>query len=246
MKKIMLLLTAAAFAATSCQQAGKNTSIVNADSVRHSMNMSPFSAGSFAGYFADTIPCADCAGIVMRLSLKSDSTFIMEQEYVGARDTSHRLFYQLGNYTIVDSTLRLSETTEGPHQFKITGPGELSILDNEGAIINNTRLKYTIHRQSVVFAPKGSILVHGMYRYMADAAVLHVCSMDKDFPVGASAVSKQMQEAYGKLRKAGNEPVFAELEGSFEQGPSGEEGKTAELFVVKKFIRFTPGEKCRE
>lgn len=227
-----------------CNSTPQPTAVKN-DSVLHEAAMSPFTNRNLAGYFADTIPCADCPGIVMRLDLKNDSSFILEQEYLGRKDSS-RLFYQLGNWTVVDSILHLSEITEGPKQFKILQPDEIRILDNEGAIITDTRLNYALHRQPGSFTAKKDILVHGMFALTANGALLKICSLEKDFPVTFAAAMQNMQAQYRKLKKADGERIFTEVEGSFENQPSKEAGKTTEVFAIKKFIRFTPGEKCRE
>lgn len=236
-----LLFTLCCLGALACNNsATPGTAAANPDSVQHAAALSPFSTGNFAGYFADTIPCADCAGIVTHLDLKKDSSFIMEQEYLGAKDTAHRFIYQLGSWTVVDSTLRLSEVTEGPRQFTINHQGELGILDNEGAVITNTALKYTLRRQTGSFRAQKSILVHGLFTLAGEAASLHVCSMDKDFAAVLTPAAKNMEAAYKALKNGA--PVFTEVEGNFEDQPDAN-GKA--VFSVTRFIRFTPGEKCK-
>ncbi len=248
MKKASIILSAilGLYGLPGCgsQPSGNNSH--KTDSVAHATALSPFSSSQLAGYFADTIPCADCAGIVTRLQLNKDSSFILEQEYVGAKDPAASVFYQLGSWTVVDSILRLAETTEGPRQFKIVAPGELKILDNEGSIITGTKLNYSLHRQQTAFTPKKNIPVRGMFVYYADAALLRICALGKDLPLYFTPATKSMETAYSALKKANQERVMAEVEGRFENKPSADGNKTEETFVVEKFIRFLPGEKCKE
>lgn len=217
----------------------------HADSVRHAAALTPFFNSQLAGYFADTIPCADCAGIVTRLELKKDSCFILEQEYVGAKDSAAAVFYQLGEWTVVDSILRLSEITEGPRQFKIMQPDELKILDNEGAIITGTKLNYSLHRQSTAFQPKKNIPVRGMFAHTANSASrIKICPLGRDFPVVLAPAAQNMQAQYNTLKKTDKERILAEVEGRFENRPQG--NATGDVFVIEKFNRFLPGEKCKE
>ncbi|MDR6342715.1 copper homeostasis protein (lipoprotein) [Filimonas zeae] len=234
---MLFLAIASLFAATSCTN-NTNKNAEKKDSV--AKIVSPFTGKQLDGLFADTLPCADCAGIITVLDLNADSTFTLEQEYTGVK--GEHIFYQLGKWSAVDSILTLNEITEGPRQYKIINGDQLSTLDNEGAIITGTKLNYVLHRQPGKFAPKKDIALRGMLTYTPDSAHIKVCGWAKEYAVtftpGAAAALKT---TFQGLKLKTGERVLAEMEGKFILQP----GATKESFSVEKFVKLLPGEKCK-
>ncbi|MBN9296504.1 MAG: copper resistance protein NlpE N-terminal domain-containing protein [Filimonas sp.] len=243
MKKHTILSLALFAVLLSCQNAADKNK--DKDSLAVTIS-SPFSVKDMSGVYTDTIPCADCAGIVTTLRLRKDSNFIMQQEYVGLKDSSgEHIFYQLGKWSLLDSTLKLNEITEGPRQFKVVNPGELNILDNEGSVITETKLNYTLHKKEMLFIPKKNIPVRGMFMYFADVARIKLCAWGKDFPVALTPASVKMETEYGKIQKADQQRILAEVEGRLEMRPGMEEGKKEETYVIYKFNKFLPADSCK-
>ena len=81
------------------------------------------------GVFSDTIPCADCKGIVTKLFLNKDYTFIKEENYIGAQDTLQHIFYDLGKWQIKDSIISLHDQVEGGNnQYKLLPEGNIQMM----------------------------------------------------------------------------------------------------------------------
>src|SRR3954452_754406 len=125
MKYIILLACLIMYACNSNKETNKE-----ADST--STKSTGFEVQKFAGVFYDTLPCADCPGIVTQLYLKPDNSFIMEQAYLGKS-----VVYDLGKWSVTDSILKLTGS-EGPRQFKVVNFAVIKLLDNEGRMIDDT------------------------------------------------------------------------------------------------------------
>lgn len=242
MKKHTVLALTLCCILLACQNAADKSK--NTDSVAINVS-SPFAAKDLAGVFSDTIPCADCAGIITTLRLRHDSTFVLEQEYVGLKDSGDHVFYQLGKWSLLDSSLKLNDITEGPRQYKVTNTNELTILDNEGSIITGTKLNYTLRKRDMLFIPKKNIPLKGMFMYFADVARLKICAWGKDYPVALTPATIKMEGEYNKLRKTDQQRILADVEGRLEMRQGMEEGKKEETFVIYKFNKFLPGDSCR-
>lgn len=242
-KPTMLFIVAAClFTATYCTN---NTNKTAETKDTPAAVVSPFTGKLLDGLFADTLPCADCSGIITVLDLNADSTFTLEQEYTGVKEGEH-IFYQLGKWSAVDSILTLNEITEGPRQYKIIGTNELVTLDNEGVIITGEKLNYTLHRQQGKFAPKKDIAVRGMVQYAADTTRIKICSWGKEYSINFvnTEAGAAFKSAWEKLKIKAGIRVLAEVEGKFITQPAAT-GKQTESFAISRFIKLVPGEKCK-
>ncbi|BAV09592.1 NlpE-like protein with OB domain [Filimonas lacunae] len=236
----ILLAFACLFTAVSCNnttKTGEKKDTVN-------KVVSPFTGKILDGLFADTLPCADCEGIITVLDLNADSTFTLEQEYLGTKEGGH-ISYQLGKWSAVDSILTLNEITEGNRQYKIVGTNELQTLDNEGVIITGTKVNYTLHRQTGKFAPKKAIQVRGMLAY-SDTSRIKICGWGKEYAVTYTPeAATAIKTAAAKIKSKPGERVLTEAEGKFVTQLGVSSSTPKESFVIEKFVKFLPGEKCR-
>jgi copper homeostasis protein (lipoprotein) len=212
----------------------------NKDSSREAV--SGFASHQFDGLFSDTIPCADCAGIITSLNLEADSTFILEQEYVGLKE-GDRVFYQLGKWSLVDSLLRLNEVTEGPRQFKIVSTEELKMLDNEGGIVTGTNLNFSLHRKKTQFVAKKPVTVRGMAINAGDNSRIKICAWGKDIPLEFTG-NTIWPDAVANVKDKMSARTFAEIEGHFRTIERN--GKPEQLFTAEKVLKLLPEEKCKE
>jgi copper homeostasis protein (lipoprotein) len=238
MRILSVLPISALFLLASCNGGpDKNSS---KDSSREAV--SGFASHQFDGLFSDTIPCADCAGIITSLNLEADSTFILEQEYVGLKE-GDRVFYQLGKWSLVDSLLRLNEVTEGPRQFKIVSTEELKMLDNEGGIVTGTTLNFSLHRKKSPFVAKKPITIRGMAMDAADSSRIKICAWGKDIPLEFTRTTTWPDSVAG-MKDVIRARTFAEIEGHFRTVEKN--GKTEQIFTAEKVLKLLPEEKCKE
>jgi copper homeostasis protein (lipoprotein) len=200
-----------------------------------------FAPALFAGTFADTIPCADCAGIAVTLQLEPDETYIIKQNYlnVNGKDT---VIYDLGKWSITDSILKLSNSTEIPKQYKIENVNKLSMLTSEAEVIKSiSNLSYTLERLLDTSISFSNIPVNGMLSIRKDTMKFYVCALHTSYrtifiPADTMAVQQyKMLTASDTLSK-----LMMYAKGYFERKPYNGE----KFFVVEKFIRFAKNESC--
>lgn len=201
--------------------------------------VSDFASHQFDGVFSDTMPCADCSGIITSLNLEADSTFILEQEYVGLRE-GDRVFYQLGKWSLVDSLLRLSDIAEGPRQFKIVNTNELKMLDNEGGIVTGTNLNFILHRTTTPFKAKKPMTIRGMVQKVNDSLSVKICAWKKVVPLEITTLTQWPDSTAPGLQTG----VLAEIEGYFQIDQAAK--KPVQYFSAGKFLKYLPNEKCKD
>jgi len=196
------------------------------------------------GVYKDTLPCADCAGILTTIQLSNDSTYITEQQYLGKKESD--VFYTLGKWSLTDSIVALSGIKDAPNKYKATLNG-ITQLDKDGKEITGTKLNYTLTRiANKNFKTKNNIPVEGMFVYYADTHLITICATGKTYPATLTKETVKMETDYSSLKKKDKEPLLTHVEGVFEMHSAMEGDKEEETFVIKKFIKFLPGEKCKQ
>ncbi len=84
----------------------------------------------YAGVYLGTIPCADCAGIRLTISIDHDGNFIRTMKYLTDREDDME-FTDRGSSEVDKNHTVL---TLGEDKYRI-GPGTLTVLDPEGNFI---------------------------------------------------------------------------------------------------------------
>ena len=74
-------------------------------------------ATQWVGLYADTLPCADCPGILTQLDLRADSTYVMRDRYL-ERDSIP--YGTSGQWTVSGDMLTLN-TADVPIRWKLEG-----------------------------------------------------------------------------------------------------------------------------
>lgn len=101
------------------------------------------SPGEMTGTYSGVIPCADCEGIKISLSLKDDNTFMMNSEYLGKEATDLQV---VGSYQYDEPSniITLENTSNGPTKFLLED-GKVSMLDqNSNKIEGDLADKYIL------------------------------------------------------------------------------------------------------
>lgn len=100
----------------------------------------------FRGIYYGYLPCKDCAGIKMTLSLKNKKNYLLVTQYAQA---SNREYFEKGKYDwddksgIVTLTARKSSNIQ---KFRIKDEGALIKLTEEGAAMKGSQDDYTLLR----------------------------------------------------------------------------------------------------
>jgi len=193
-----------------------------------------------ASYVGD-LPCADCEAIRYHLDLFEDSSFFLRLSYLG-RDAA---FDDIGRWELAEDgqKLLLWGGHEAHEMFRVVDAGTLRKLDLEGRDIASS-LNYELHRAAAFSPIEPRLLMRGMYRYMADAALFEECLTGRSFPVSMEADSVALERAYLAAQKEPGEPILVSLEGRIAQRPAME-GDAGELSLVpERFVGVWPGEGC--
>lgn len=104
----------------------------------------------FHGVFYGFLPCADCDGLKMTLSLKQNNNYLLVSQY--AKESS-REFYEKGKYTWDEKTGMVVLTPRkeaAKRQFRIADEGTLIQLDSKGALMPGDQESYTLRRSDTV------------------------------------------------------------------------------------------------
>lgn len=197
--------------------------------------------------YSGEIPCADCPGRRMTLTLFTDSTFRLRETYVEARDGKDQTVYDLGRWARAQdqgaNRLRLTGGPEAPRQFLIRGDEALRLLDTAGREIRS-QLHHDLKRLPKVDPVAGPMRLRGMYVYMADAAVFSECQTGKRFPVRFERNHAALERAYLAARHAPGEPLLVTVDGRFAASAAELGAPVREQVVIERFDRIWPGATC--
>ncbi len=148
--------------------------------------------------YTGEIPCADCSGQRLVLTLFPDDTFRLRQTYVGVAGGKDEDRYDLGRWARAQDDgdrLRLKGGIEAPRLFRFVDKDRLRRLDNEGQDIRS-KLNYDLVQQADVDSVAGPMLLRGLYAYMADAATFNECLTGTRYPVSIEAAHIDIERAY--------------------------------------------------
>ncbi len=131
LKKTSYLLMGilAVFSLTACQSDRQTASNNKID--EHSAEY----ALDYQGVYKGTIPCADCSGIQITLTLNKDKTFIHDSVYLEKKN-GH--FVDKGNYQVKDNILTL-KLDPRPLQLRV-GESALFYLNGAGKPVEGYKL----------------------------------------------------------------------------------------------------------
>lgn len=108
-----------------------------------------FDIAVFAGGFAGTLPCADCAGIDTKIELKGDGSYSIDETYQDKKDGNHK---GDGSWTAEEDGKRLrldpNSKSDSDRLFEVVSNDEIRLLDQNGKAIDS-KLNYSLKRVSV-------------------------------------------------------------------------------------------------
>lgn len=197
------------------------------------------------GYYEDTLPCADCPGIVTQLWLRSDSTFILRQHYID-RDTLP--LGTIGQWHVVNGLVTVGLNGDKPDFYKPTAEG-LMLVDEMGQAAPNG-LDLTLDRLADEIQDEiPRMQLTGTFIYMADAKSFKPCGSRFTWPcaggedLGAdegelvgSMNGIELERQYLAVVKTGGEPWTITVECSLGMGPAMEGDGADEYLLIHRVI----------
>jgi uncharacterized lipoprotein NlpE involved in copper resistance len=88
-----------------------------------------------------------------------------------------------------------------------------------------------------------TLVMNGLFTYMADAAQFRDCRSGRSYPVSMEADYLALERAYLGARSEPGAPVFATIEGSILERPAMEGGPRPHV-VVTRLKSIDPGRRC--
>jgi copper homeostasis protein (lipoprotein) len=196
--------------------------------------------------YAGALPCADCEGQLVVLTLFPDSSFRMRTTYLGIDSGRNGDFYDLGCWSYIEDTpgrYLLQGSSNRTLQFSKQPDGALRQLDLAGQAIVST-LNYELKRQQGVDTIAGPMKLRGMYVYQADAASLSECQTGRRLPVLIEGNHLALERAYLAARRKPGEEMLVSLSGRFVERAPEPGLPLREHLIVEAFERVWLGETC--
>jgi copper homeostasis protein (lipoprotein) len=192
--------------------------------------------------FTGTLPCADCPGIALTLTLLADGTFRLREVY----QERPAVFRDRGRWALADNGARLllRGGTEGPRQFAVLGPDSLEMLDTQGRAVPS-QAGSTLARAAELDWVRDTMRLLGTYTYMADAGRFTDCLTGKSYPVAQVGANAALEGAYGEAVGEPSGPLLILVTGHFEERESMEPGRREEHVVVDQVRRVGPETSCK-
>jgi copper homeostasis protein (lipoprotein) len=196
--------------------------------------------------YSGTLPCADCEGQLVVLTLFPDSTFRMRTTYLGIDTGRNSDFYELGRWNFSGGSAVhyiLQGSSNRPLQFSKQPDGALRQLDQAGQAIVST-LNYELKLQKSVDTIAGPVKLRGMYVYQADAASLTECQTGRRMSVLIEGDHLALERAYLAARRQPGEEMLVSLSGRFVERAPEPGLPLREHLIVEAFERVWLGETC--
>ena len=194
--------------------------------------------------YAGTLPCSDCDGQQIVLTLFADQTFRMQTRYLGVGDGHTQEVRDLGRWGNIDTgTVELRGGRDAPVRFSRQPDGSLRLLDTRGLPIVSA-LNYDLARQADIDQLGGPIRLRGMYQSTTDAASLTECLSGKRWSVLTEGEHPALERAYLAQRSDPGESLLAVLTASFVWRETEPGLRPREMLRVESFERLWPGETC--
>jgi heat shock protein HslJ len=150
MRTKLLITVIAAVVFFACKTQKSSETRPTTDSAHNSQN-----SLDWAGTYRDTLPCADCEGILTEIVLKSDLTYQMGTRYLGkgkeiSRSKGKFTWQNDGNTIVLEGV----EQTIATNSYAV-GENKLFKLDNKGKkITGNLADKYILRKQQDVITDR--------------------------------------------------------------------------------------------
>ena len=192
--------------------------------------------------FLGTLPCHDCPGTHAHLDLWPDGVFHLRRTV--AAEPGHDDDLGRWRRDPARPVILLYGGREMPLQFEIIGPRTLRALDLNGKPAASGTAHDLTSDGSLQPTDLGRGL-HGMFRYLADAAQFEECLTGRSYPVAMEGDYLALERAYLALPKAEpGGPVMASFDAEIVQRPPMEGPRTVPTVVVRRFVGLWPSQTC--
>lgn len=228
----LLLCVAGAFLLLACQTVGDRSETYDSAELK------------LPATFKGTLPCADCEGIRYHLDLWPDGVFHLRQTYLGTPVVAD----DIGRWHTDPSwkAILLYGSRERKLQFAVKGAHTIRLLDQQGRKIQSS-LPYDLTSDGTLTQTDLSLELHGMFRYISDAAQFEDCLTGRSYPVAMDGDYIQLERAYLQAAKPEpGTPLMASFAGDITCRPAMEGSALTPTVVVRRFIGLWPSQRCEQ
>jgi copper homeostasis protein (lipoprotein) len=188
--------------------------------------------------FQGVIPCADCEGIQVTLTLFPGILYLERLVYQG-RSAVPVFDYGRWSSEQNGAMLALYNSEAAPARYAVKDADTIRQLDSDNKEIASN-LSFDLKRMSQVEDLKGPFSLTGLFTYVADGGTFHDCRTHLTFPVAREKDNAALEVAYSGARSRPGAPAAVELQGHFEQRPKRESSVDQTVVVVDTFTRALP------
>lgn len=191
--------------------------------------------------FAGVLPCMGSLGVHAQLDLWADGVFHLQRSCAGT--PSHDDDRGRWQRTPDGDGIRLHGGREMPLAFAWRGDDVLMPLDVQGRAIDDGQ---SVLRRLPSFRPAPLALgLHGMFRYMADAASFEECLTGRSYPVAMEGDYLALERAYMSSTAGGTgTPIMASFDGGIADRPAMEGERLTPTVIVTRFVNLWPDGRC--
>lgn len=191
--------------------------------------------------FRGIMPCADCPGIEMTVTLLPDHTFRLRQRYLDRDPLTTWL--DLGRWSEEEGgRLALRGSGEGTMRLARFAWDSLRMLDGDGQEIPSG-LPYGLARAAELDPVEDVQPLRGMVTHAAGTLLLAECITGTTFPVSRSGADAELERAYLDGSPEPGRPLLVRVRGSLTAGVGG---GAAPSLLVHSVEGAEPGAGCGE
>lgn len=165
--------------------------------------------------YRGVIPCADCAGQRLTVTLLPDWTYRMRRVYFGTRDNKEQSFVSTGRWerTVDDARkIRLIGDRGDSASFEFMQGSMLRMLDQNGEPIRSA-LNYNLTQQFETDLIPDAFTLRGRVVASGGTGTIAICSTGKRYDIASTGNPQAVVDAYSRLRVAPGTPVLMWVQG---------------------------------
>jgi uncharacterized lipoprotein NlpE involved in copper resistance len=200
---------------------------------------------SWTGYYTGTLPCTDCPGIETSLWVRSDSTFVLQQQRI---DRDSLRTGMIGHWHIVNDLITTGANGDKPDFWHHTENG-LMMVDEMGEAFKEGEAWSLEKLADAIGDAIPRMRLTGTFTYMADAQSFQPCGATYNWPcVGGMDMGEEegeplveftnvdLQKAYLKAVKTGGDPWVVDVICTLGMGPAMEGDGADEYIFIEQVI----------
>lgn len=165
--------------------------------------------------YRGVIPCADCTGQRVTLTLLPDWTWRMRRTYFGTRDGKDQTFISTGRWERSLDNLRQIRVIGDRNDtatYEVTQNSALRLVDQDGEPARSA-LNYSLTQQFDSDLITEPFAMRGRVTSTEGKTTIALCGTGKTYPVASTGQGQALADAYSKLRVAPGTSVLMWVDG---------------------------------